>query len=91
MCRLASLVLNFGAFLLQMPPIPSAAPGPFGDHNDEYRIMQDLRSKIAAMERDMIPIYAGTAIIKKKGELALEFEKRAREELVKATNSLQCE
>ena len=74
-----------------MPPIPSAASRPSGDPNDESRIVQDLRSKIAAMERDMVPIYAGTAVVKKKGELALEFEKHAREELVRATNSLQCE
>ena len=74
-----------------MPPIPSTASRPSGGPNDESRIIQDLRSKIAAMERDMVPIYAGTAVVKKKGELALEFEKHAREELVKATNSLQCE
>lgn len=42
------------------------------------------------MERDLTLIFAGTAIIKKKGELALEFEKRAREELAKATSSLLC-
>ena len=74
-----------------MPPVTSAAPMPPNRSNDEFRIIRDLRDKIAAMERELAPIYAGTAVIKKKGELALEYEKYAREELIKATNSLQCE
>ena len=68
-----------------------AAPVPPNDSNNESSIIRDLRSKIAAMEADLVPIYAGTAIIKKKGELALEYEDYARKELIKATNSLQCE
>ena len=74
-----------------MPPATSAAPMPPNESNNESRIIRDLRGKIAAMERELAPIYAGTAVIKKKGELALEYEKYAREELIKATNSLQCE
>ena len=74
-----------------MLPIPSTAPRPPNELNDKSRLVQELRNKIAAMEKDLSTIFAGTAIIKKKGELALEFEKYAREELVKATNSLQCE
>ena len=74
-----------------MPPTPSNAPIPPNEWNDESGIIRDLRSKIAAMKADLEPIYAGTAIIKKKGELALEFEGYARKELVNAVNSLQCE
>ena len=61
------------------------------ESNNESGIIRDLHSKIAAMKADLEPIYAGTAIIKKKGELALEFEGYARKELVNAVNSLQCE
>ena len=74
-----------------MAPVTSAAPMPSNDSNNESSIIRDLRSKIAAMEADLVPIYAGIAIIKKKGELALEYEDYARKELVKGTNSLQCE
>lgn len=74
-----------------MPPMPSGAPMPPNESNDESGIIRDLRNKIAAMKADLEPIYAGTAIIKKKGELALEFEGYARKELVNAVNSLQCE
>src|SRR3954451_21747471 len=91
MHRVASLVLSFKWFLLQMPPIPSAGPGSSGGHGYDSRLVQELRDRIAAMERDMTLIFAGTAIVKKKVELALAFEKRAREELVEATNNLQCE
>ena len=63
---------------------------PLNESNNESGIIRDLRSKIAAMKADLEPIYAGTAIIKKKGELALEFEGYAREELVNVVNSLQC-
>ena len=64
---------------------------PPNELNNESGIIRDLRSKIAAMKADLEPIYAGTAIIKKKGELALEFEGYACKELVNAVNSLQCE
>ena len=60
-----------------MPPIPSTAPRPPNESNDKSRLVQELRNKIAAMEKDLSTIFAGTAIIKKKGELALEFEKYA--------------
>lgn len=77
--------------MLQMRPFPlSSSNLPSGTHG-ESGLIRELRDKIAAMEKEMVPIFAGTAIIKKKGELALEFEKHAREELVKVTNSLQCE
>ena len=43
------------------------------------------------MEKDLTTIHAGAAVVKKKGELAVAMEKCARDELVKATKSLQCE
>ena len=73
-----------------MPSIPSGAPIRPNESGDESGIIRDLRNKIAAMKADLEPIYAGTAIIKKKGELALEYEGYARKELVDALNFLQC-
>ena len=73
-----------------MPPIPSDIPVHPNESSDESVIIRDLRSQIAAMKADLTPIYAGTAIIKKKGELALEYEGYARKELVDALNFLQC-
>ena len=73
-----------------MPPIPSDIPVHLSEPGDESAIIRDLRSQIAAMKADLTRIYAGTAIIKKKGELALEYEGYARKELVDALNFLQC-
>ena len=44
----------------------------------------------AETEKNLSIIYAGAALAKSKGELALQCEKFAREELVKATDSLGC-
>ena len=74
-----------------MTPVPSTAPGPSAQPSDESGIVRQLRSRIAEIEKNLSTIYAGVAIVKKKGELAMKLEKYAREELVKATNSLQCE
>ena len=73
-----------------MPSVPSGAPIRSDESGSESGIIRDLRNTIAAMKADVEPIYAGTAIIKKKGELALEFEGYARKELVDALNFLQC-
>ena len=43
------------------------------------------------MEQDLTTIHDGVAVVKKKGKLAIALEKYARDELVKATKSLQCE
>ena len=56
---------------MQVPPVPSTVPGPSQHPNDESGIIRELRGKISAMEKDLSTFYAGTAIIKKKGELAL--------------------
>jgi len=58
---------------------------------DESAIIRQLRKQIADTEKNLSIIYAGAAVAKSKGDLALQFEKLAREELVKATDSLGCE
>ena len=45
---------------------------------------------MAEMEKDLTTLHAGVAVVKKKGELAMALETCARDELVKATRSLQC-
>ena len=75
-----------------MASIPSSAAGPSDQSSsDEFGIIRQLRSKIAGMEKDLTTLHAGAAVVKKKGELAIAMEKCARDELVKATKSLQCE
>ena len=75
-----------------MTPVPSSAAGPSDQPTgNESGIIRQLWSKIAGMERDLTTLHAGAAVVKRKGELAIALEKRAREELVKATKSLQCE
>ena len=73
-----------------MPPVPLTSSGPSAEAADESTIIRQLRRRIAETEKNLSIIYAGAAVAKSKGELALQFEKFAREELVKATNSLSC-
>ena len=73
-----------------MPPVPSTPAGPSTEAADESAGIQQLRRRIAETEKNLPIIYAGAAVAKVKGELALQFEKFAREELVKVTNSLSC-
>ena len=73
-----------------MPPIPVTSSGPSAEAADESAIIRQLRRRIAETEKNLAVIYVGAAVAKAKGELALQFEKFAREELVKATNSLSC-
>ena len=75
---------------LQVPPVPSTSSGPSTEAADESTVVQQLRRRIAEIEKNLSIIYAGAAVVKSKSELALQFEKFAREELVKATNSLSC-
>ena len=53
-------------------------------------IIRQLRRQIAEQEKNLSIMYADAAVAKAKGELTLQFEKFAREELVKATSSLNC-
>jgi hypothetical protein len=50
-----------------------------------------MKTQISQMERYMRGIHAMEAIIKKKGELAIEVERYALGELQKAIESLNCE
>ena len=75
---------------MQVPPIPSTPAGSLAGAADESAIIRQLRRQIADQEKNLSIIYAGAAVVKAKGELALQFEKFAREELVKATSSLSC-
>ena len=78
--------------LLQVAPIPSGAAGSSGQPiGDESALVQQLWSRIARMEKDLMTIHAGVAVVKKKGELATRLEQYAQDELIKATESLHCE
>ena len=75
---------------MQVPPGLMAPAGPSTPAADESFVVQELRSRLVKAEKDMLIICAGAAIAKKKRELAQQFEQFAREELVNATNSLNC-
>ena len=70
--------------------MPSTPAGPSTGAVEESAVVRQLRRRIAETEKNLPIIYAGAAVAKSKCELALQFEKLAREELVKATNSLSC-
>ena len=50
---------------------------PSAEAADESTLVQQLRRRIAEMEKNLPIIYAGAAVAKTKGELALQFEKFA--------------
>ena len=76
---------------LQMAPVPSSAVGPSNQSSgDESGLVRQLRSRISEMEKGLATLHVGVAVVKKKGELAMAMETCARDELVKATRSLQC-
>ena len=56
----------------------------------ETGLLQQMRTRISRMEKDLLGIHAMAAVIKKKGELAMEAERYALSELQKATESLNC-
>ena len=57
----------------------------------ETSLLQQMRTRISRMEKDLLGIHAMAAVIKKKGELAMEAERYVLSELQKATESLNCE
>ena len=92
MSAAAEYLLNLYGDTLQMAPIPSAVAGPSNQSTgDKSGLVCQLRSKITEMERDLTTLHTGVAVVKKKGELAMVLETCGRDELVKATKSLQCE
>jgi hypothetical protein len=58
--------------------------------SDESGFVQQLRDRVARMEKDLVGIHAMIAVVKKKGELAIEAGRYMQEELLKATESLNC-
>ena len=73
-----------------MPPVQSTSAVPPAGAADESTIIQQLRRRLAETEKNLPIVYAGAAVAKSKGDIALQFERFAREELEKATNSLGC-
>ncbi|KAM0896290.1 hypothetical protein ACQ4PT_023301 [Festuca glaucescens] len=67
-------------------PYAESSSGP--SVGNESGIVQQLRSKISWMEKDLVGIHAMAAVVKKKGELATEAEEYALNKLQKATESL---
>jgi hypothetical protein len=59
-------------------------------NNFENDRLQCMKAHILQMEKDMRGIHAMAAIIKKKGELAIDAKLYALSELQKATESLNC-
>ena len=57
---------------------------------NDSEIARQLRNRISQMEKDLVGIHAMAAVVKKKGELAVEVEQYALDELQKATESLNC-
>ena len=72
-----------------MAPVPSFAEGSSATDSENDRL-QRMKTRILQMEKDMRGIHAMAAIIKKKGELAIDAERYALAELQKATESLNC-
>jgi hypothetical protein len=69
--------------------VPSFVEGSSADDSESDRL-QRLKARILQMERDIRGIHAMAAIIKKKGELAIDAERYALCELQKAIESLNC-
>jgi hypothetical protein len=70
-------------------PVPSFVGSSSAD-DSESDWLQQMKTLIIQMARDMRNIHAMPAIIKKKGETAVDVERYALNELQKATDSLNC-
>jgi hypothetical protein len=74
---------------LQVAPVT-----PFAEYalaaGSENNLLQQMRTRISRMEKDLLGIHAMAAVIKKKGEMAVEAERYTLNELQKATESLNC-
>jgi hypothetical protein len=62
-------------------PVVPFAKSSFGAAGTESGLMQQMRSRITRMEKDLLAIHDMAAMIKKKGELAIEEEKYALNKL----------
>src|SRR3954465_2139281 len=70
--------------------VPAVSAGLAAQSADGSLTIWQLRSRLAEMEKNLPIVYAGSAVAKKKSEIAAELEKYVREELVNAMNSLSC-
>jgi hypothetical protein len=70
-------------------PIPSLVEGSSANDSENDRL-QRMRTCIRQLEQDTRGLHAMAAIIKKKGELAIDAERYAVTELHKAAESLNC-
>jgi hypothetical protein len=57
----------------------------------ETSLLQQMRTRISWMEKDLMGIHAMEAVIKKKDELAMKAERYTLSELQKAIESLNCD
>src|SRR3954462_9658976 len=73
---------------LQVPVVSSAPSGPVAQAAGESSMIRQLQGRLADMEKTLPIVYAGSAVAKKKAEIAAELEKYVRGELVNAMNSL---
>jgi type II secretory pathway component PulJ len=74
---------------LQVVHVPSFV-GSSSANDSESDRLQQMKTRITQMERDMRNIHAMEAITKMKGETAFDAERYALNELQKATDSLNC-
>jgi hypothetical protein len=74
---------------LQVASAPSFVEGSSAGDSESDRL-QNMKTQIAQMERDIRYLHAMEDIIKKKGEMAVDTERYALSELQKATDSLNC-
>jgi hypothetical protein len=70
-------------------PIPSLVERSLAGDSESDRL-HCMKARILQMEKDMCGIHAITAIIKKKGELAIDAERYALSELQRATKTMHC-
>jgi hypothetical protein len=78
--------------LSQVAPVSSHVAGPSSQPvGDESVLIQQLRSRISRMEKDLMTIHAGVAVAKKKGEIGTKIEMYVQDELITAIKSLHCE
>jgi uncharacterized protein with ACT and thioredoxin-like domain len=70
--------------------VPSVSAGLPAQSANESSIIRQLRGRLAEVEKNLAIIYAGSAVSRKKAEVAAELEGYVREELVNAMNSLSC-
>jgi hypothetical protein len=70
-------------------PVPSFVEGSSANDSENDRLKR-MKTCILQLEQDMRGLHAMAAIIMKKGELAIDAERYAMNELHKATESLNC-